>query len=105
MTDFAFRISARDGAARTGTLTTAHGPAATPAFMPVGTAATVKGMTSPDVAATGAEIVLVSTRPIDLADTERFASLWSDPLLRERLRRIRCVDASSELLSQFFQAE
>jgi uncharacterized protein (DUF58 family) len=53
----------------------------------------------------GAEIVLVGTRPVDLTDMERFEALWSDPVLREHLRRIRCVDASSEQLSQYFVAE
>ena len=44
-----------------GRLTTAHGTIETPVFMPVGTAATVKGMTSESVARTGAEIVLANT--------------------------------------------
>ena len=50
----AFEILARDGAARRGRLTTAHGVVDTPVFMPVGTAGTVKAMTSDGVAATGA---------------------------------------------------
>ena len=49
-----FDILARDGAARRGRLLTAHGVVETPAFMPVGTAATVKAMTPEGVAATGA---------------------------------------------------
>ena len=53
----------------------------------------------------GTEITLVSTRPTDLADTHRFAAIWSDPVLRERAGRIRCVDASSEQLAEFFQVE
>jgi queuine tRNA-ribosyltransferase len=56
-----FEMLARDGAARRGRLLTAHGPVETPAFMPVGTAATVKAMTSEGVAATGARIVLGNT--------------------------------------------
>jgi queuine tRNA-ribosyltransferase len=56
-----FEILARDGAARTGRLATAHGAIDTPAFMPVGTAATVKAMTPEGVAATGARIVLGNT--------------------------------------------
>jgi hypothetical protein len=51
------------------------------------------------------EIVLVGTRPVDLADTSRFGDLWSDPVLRDRLRHIRQVDASSPELGQYFQAE
>ena len=92
MTDFTFTISARDGAARTGRLTTAHGPAATPAFMPVGTAATVKAMTAPDVAATGAEIVLGNTYHLMLRPSaERIDKLgglhkfmnWPGPILTD----------------------
>jgi queuine tRNA-ribosyltransferase len=58
---FRFEVSARDGAARRGRLFTAHGTVETPAFMPVGTAATVKAMTPEAVASTGAEIVLGNT--------------------------------------------
>jgi len=53
----------------------------------------------------GTEIVLVSTQPTELADTTRFASLWADPSRRTLLRRIRCVDASSAELADYFQAE
>src|SRR5215470_17269420 len=56
-----FEVVARDGAARRGRLVTAHGEVETPVFMPVGTAATVKAMTSEGVAATGARIVLGNT--------------------------------------------
>ncbi|MCA6320542.1 MAG: tRNA-guanine transglycosylase, partial [Phenylobacterium sp.] len=56
MSPFAFDIAARDGAARTGILRTARGDIRTPAFMPVGTAATVKGLTVDQVKATGADI-------------------------------------------------
>ena len=52
-----FELLASDGAARRGRLTTAFGTVETPAFMPVGTAATVKAMTVDMVAATGAEIM------------------------------------------------
>ena len=55
--------------------------------------------------AAGTEIVLVSTRPVDLADAGRFAAIWSNPVLRDRAQRIRCVDTSSEQLAEFFQAE
>jgi uncharacterized protein (DUF58 family) len=55
--------------------------------------------------AAGTEIVLVGTRPIDLADMSRFGALWSDPMLHERMRHIRQVDASSPGLSEYFQAD
>lgn len=58
MTAFTFDVHARDGAARRGTITTAHGTVATPAFMPVGTAATVKAMQPDQVRSTGADVVL-----------------------------------------------
>ncbi len=61
MSGFGFALLARDGAARRGRITTAHGTIETPAFMTVGTAATVKAMRPEDVAATGAEIVLANT--------------------------------------------
>ncbi|MBV8300591.1 MAG: tRNA guanosine(34) transglycosylase Tgt [Candidatus Dormibacteraeota bacterium] len=54
----AFRIQASDGAARTGELTTLHGPVRTPAFMPVGTHATVKALDPSEVRASGADILL-----------------------------------------------
>src|SRR6266699_3311490 len=57
----AFEILARDGAARRGRLSTAHGDVDTPVFMPVGTAGSVKAMTPEGVAATGARIVLGNT--------------------------------------------
>ena len=55
--------------------------------------------------AAGAEIVLVSTRPVNLADADRFAAVWSDAVLRDRAQRIRCINTSSEQLAEFFQAE
>jgi queuine tRNA-ribosyltransferase len=61
MTAFAFDLLANDGAARRGRIATAHGTIETPAFMPVGTAATVKAMLPDSVAATGAEILLGNT--------------------------------------------
>ena len=60
MTAWRFEIAARDGAARTGRLSTAHGTVETPAFMPVGTAATVKAAEPHDVAASGAEMILAN---------------------------------------------
>ncbi len=71
-----FEVFARDGAARAGRLHTAHGAIDTPAFMPVGTAATVKAMTPEGVAATGARIVLGNTYHLMLRPgAERIASL------------------------------
>ena len=58
---FAFRLLATDGAARTGEIATPHGIVRTPAFMPVGTQGTVKGMHPEAVRATGAEVVLGNT--------------------------------------------
>jgi queuine tRNA-ribosyltransferase len=57
----AFSIETTDGAARTGVLSTAHGEVRTPAFMPVGTKATVKGVDPDELEALGAEIVLCNT--------------------------------------------
>jgi queuine tRNA-ribosyltransferase len=72
----AFEVLARDGTARTGRLHTAHGIIETPAFMPVGTAATVKAMTPEMVAETGARIVLGNTYHLMLRPTaERIAEL------------------------------
>jgi queuine tRNA-ribosyltransferase len=71
-----FDIVARDGAARGGRLVTAHGTLDTPAFMPVGTAATVKAMTPAGVAATGAQILLGNTYHLMLRPgAERIAAL------------------------------
>jgi queuine tRNA-ribosyltransferase len=71
-----FEVLARDGAARLGRLTIAHGIIDTPTFMPVGTAATVKAMTPKSVAATGARIVLGNTYHLMLRPgTERVAAL------------------------------
>ena len=76
MSGLGFEILARDGAARTGRLVTAHGAIETPAFMPVGTAATVKAMTPESVAATGARIVLGNTYHLMLRPgAERIAAL------------------------------
>ena len=58
---FSFDLKATDGAARTGVISTPRGDIRTPAFMPVGTAATVKAMMPESVAATGADILLGNT--------------------------------------------
>jgi queuine tRNA-ribosyltransferase len=76
VTGIGFEVRARDGAARLGRLLTAHGTIDTPAFMPVGTAATVKAMTPEAVAATGARIVLGNTYHLMLRPgPERIAAL------------------------------
>jgi queuine tRNA-ribosyltransferase len=61
MVAFPFTIHATDGAARTGVIETSRGEIRTPAFMPVGTAGTVKGLLVDQVRATGADIVLGNT--------------------------------------------
>ena len=87
-----FQVQARCGAARRGVLTTAHGPVDTPAFMPVGTQATVKGMLPEAVAATGAGILLGNTYHLMLRPgAERVAQLgglhrfmnWPGPILTD----------------------
>lgn len=92
MTAFGFEVLGEDGQARRGRLTTAHGTIETPVFMPVGTAATVKGMTSESVARTGAEIVLANTYHLMLrpgAETvDKLGGLhtfmdWEKPILTD----------------------
>jgi len=92
MSGLGFEILGQDGAARRGRLTTAHGTAETPAFMAVGTAATVKGLTSAQVRATGTEIVLGNTYHLMLRPTaERVAAQgglhrfmnWQGPILTD----------------------
>src|SRR5262245_40369682 len=76
MTAFSFKLLATDGAARCGAMTTAHGPVATPAFMPVGTQATVKGLAPGTVRTAGADIVLANTYHLMLRPgAERIAEL------------------------------
>ncbi|MDR7058732.1 MULTISPECIES: tRNA guanosine(34) transglycosylase Tgt [unclassified Sphingopyxis] len=93
MTDrFAFSIAATDGAARTGVIRMQRGEIRTPAFMPVGTAATVKAMRPAEVRATGADIILGNTYHLMLRPTaERMARLgglhnfmgWDRPILTD----------------------
>jgi queuine tRNA-ribosyltransferase len=92
MAAFPFEITAREGAARTGVLKTSRGDIRTPAFMPVGTAATVKALTVDQVAATGADIILGNTYHLMLRPTaERVARLgglhrfmrWEGPILTD----------------------
>ena len=65
-TGFAFTEGARCGAARTGTFVTPHGPVATPAFMPVGTLATVKALDPDDLRAAGAGMILANAYHLHL---------------------------------------
>lgn len=92
MGSFSFQLAARDGAARTGTISTPRGEIRTPAFMPVGTAATVKAMLPDSVRATGADILLGNTYHLMLRPTaERIARLgglhrfmnWDRPILTD----------------------
>ncbi|TVP71560.1 MAG: tRNA guanosine(34) transglycosylase Tgt [Rhodobacteraceae bacterium] len=89
---FRFDISARDGRARTGVIATPRGEIRTPAFMPVGTAATVKAMLPGSVRETGADILLGNTYHLMLRPTaERIAALgglhrfmnWDRPILTD----------------------
>ena len=73
---FDFTIHATDGAARTGTIRMRRGEIRTPAFMPVGTAATVKAMKPGDVRSSGADIILGNTYHLMLRPgAERVAKL------------------------------
>jgi queuine tRNA-ribosyltransferase len=89
---FDFTIHATDGKARTGTIHMQRGDIATPAFMPVGTAATVKAMRPDEVRATGADIILGNTYHLMLRPgAERMARLgglhtfmqWDRPILTD----------------------
>jgi queuine tRNA-ribosyltransferase len=89
---FSFRLLSTDGAARRGEFVTPHGRVQTPAFMPVGTQATVKAVTPDELAKTGAEIVLANTYHLMLRPTaERVAELgglhrfmnWQKPILTD----------------------
>lgn len=89
---FDFTIHATDGAARTGTIAMKRGEIRTPAFMPVGTAATVKAMKPADVRALGADIILGNTYHLMLRPgAERVAKLgglhgfmgWDRPILTD----------------------
>ncbi len=92
MTRFEFDITAKDDAARTGVIKMARGEIRTPAFMPVGTAATVKAMYPGHVRETGADIVLANTYHLMLRPgAERVAKLgglhrfmnWNWPILTD----------------------
>ncbi|NWG72098.1 MAG: tRNA guanosine(34) transglycosylase Tgt [Parvularculaceae bacterium] len=92
MSGFSFSVRATDGPARTGLIRTQRGDIRTPAFMPVGTAGTVKAMFPEDVRATGAEILLGNTYHLMLRPgAERVARLgglhrfmnWPHPILTD----------------------
>lgn len=92
MSGTGFKLLATDGTARRGQVSTAHGTFETPAFMPVGTAATVKAMTPEWVAETGAECILGNTYHLMLRPgAERVANLgglhefmnWHGPILTD----------------------
>ncbi|HEX6784384.1 MAG TPA: tRNA guanosine(34) transglycosylase Tgt [Sphingomicrobium sp.] len=92
MTRFSFTISATDGLARTGVIAMQRGEIRTPAFMPVGTAATVKAMRPEEVRASGADIILGNTYHLMLRPgAERVAKLgglhwfmgWERPILTD----------------------
>ncbi|MBT0956392.1 tRNA guanosine(34) transglycosylase Tgt [Alphaproteobacteria bacterium KMM 3653] len=92
MSTFSYTLSARDGAARTGVISTPRGEIRTPAFMPVGTAATVKAMMPASVRETGADILLGNTYHLMLRPgAERIARLgglhkfmdWERPILTD----------------------
>jgi queuine tRNA-ribosyltransferase len=91
-TPFHFELQTTDGAARSGVIHTPRGAIRTPAFMPVGTAATVKAMLPSSVRATGADILLGNTYHLMLRPTaERIAALgglhrfmnWDRPILTD----------------------
>ncbi|GHG87029.1 tRNA guanosine(34) transglycosylase Tgt [Pseudodonghicola xiamenensis] len=91
-TKFSFTLKATDGKARLGVIDTPRGQIRTPAFMPVGTAATVKAMMPESVAATGADILLGNTYHLMLRPTaeriDRLGGLhkfmnWQKPILTD----------------------
>lgn len=89
---FGFRLHKTEGMARRGTVTTAHGDIRTPAFMPVGTAGTVKGMLPESVRMTGADIILGNTYHLMLRPTAELVAKmgglhkfmnWPHPILTD----------------------
>jgi len=92
MTHFPFHIHAKDGEARTGVLKTSRGDIRTPAFMPIGTAGTVKGLYMDQVRSVGSDIILGNTYHLMLRPgAERVARLgglhkfggWDGPILTD----------------------
>jgi len=117
MTDaFSFRLIATDGVARRGEFATPHGAVQTPAFMPVGTQATVKGLTPETVRGTGTEILLGNTYHLMLRPgAERIAALgglhkfmnWPRPILTDSggfqvmsLSELRTLDEKKGVCNQ-----
>jgi len=108
MSGFAFRVAATDGTARRGVIETGRGEIHTPAFMPVGTAGTVKAMLPQSVRETGADIILGNTYHLMLRPgAERVAKLgglhkfmnWPGPILTDSggfqvmsLAQLRSID-------------
>jgi queuine tRNA-ribosyltransferase len=90
--DLGFRVLAREGVARAGRFETAHGPVETPAFMPVGTRASVKGLTNAHIEEVDPEVVLANAYHLHLRPGEdvvaaagglhRFAG-WDRPILTD----------------------
>ncbi len=87
-----FTVTATDGAARTGRLRTAHGDVATPAFMPVGTKGTVKGVDPTELRALGTSILLGNTYHLHLRPGEDLIAelgglhefmAWDGPILTD----------------------
>ena len=105
---YRFKLAAEDGTARTGVISTPRGEIRTPAFMPVGTAATVKAMYPDQVKALGTDVVLANTYHLMLRPgAERVAALgglhkfmnWPGPILTDSggfqvmsLSRLRKID-------------
>src|SRR5262245_51763929 len=92
MTPFSFRLNKSDAGARLGEIVTAHGSIATPAFMPVGTAGTVKAIYTDQLKAAGVDVVLANTYHLMLRPgAERIARLgglhtfmgWDRPILTD----------------------
>ncbi|HXF98831.1 MAG TPA: tRNA guanosine(34) transglycosylase Tgt [Gaiellaceae bacterium] len=88
----AFRLVATDGAARAGVLETAHGPVPTPAFMPVGTKGTVKGVDPEELRALGARVILANAYHLHFRPGEEVIealgglhafSGWQGPILTD----------------------
>ena len=90
--DFSFELKAQDEKARVGKISTSRGEIDTPAFMPVGTLGTVKGIFSEDLLSTGSQIILGNTYHLMIRPgtkiLETFGGLhnfmnWSKPILTD----------------------
>ena len=87
--EFSFTLHKTDGAARRGTVHTAHGDIRTPAFMPVGTVGTVKGLYMDQVKETGADIILGNTYHLMLRPGRRAGGSTWRPAQIHRLGSVR----------------